>query len=188
MQAMSQVGEGYAGYESYKAQGDYQQGMLELNAKGEEFAAEDAMRRGSIESGRQKARTKQIRGKQKASLAAQGIDINSGSAADVQDETELYGEIDRMTIQNNAYKEAWGHRANAEAYRSKGRMAQIMAQGQARQSLVTGITNSVTSGMMASNFYKGKTSGEEISEAIKSTGKRRNAEELEQSKKYTFIS
>lgn len=47
-------------------------------------------------------------GTQRVNLAAQGIDIDSDAALQVQIETKEDGTEDVATIKNNAWKEAWG--------------------------------------------------------------------------------
>lgn len=48
-------------------------------------------------------------GAQRVSLAAQGIDVNEGTALDIQAGTREMGELDILKILNNASREAWGY-------------------------------------------------------------------------------
>jgi hypothetical protein len=114
-----------------KLQGDaamthanFQKQQFEFNARLSEYQAEDAVRKGETQTQEHGTRTKQLIGKQRASLAAQGIDIESGSALDVQEDTAVQSAVDIMTIRNNAWREAWGFKVQADDYKSKGRLAE----------------------------------------------------------------
>jgi hypothetical protein len=52
----------------------------------------------------------------KASQAASGIDVNSGSAADVQQSERQTGRLSSLTEENNALLQAYGYRAAATGY------------------------------------------------------------------------
>jgi hypothetical protein len=53
-------------------------------------------------------------GTQRAEFAAQGVDVGSGSAVDVQKDTAYQGEIDALTLRTNAAREAWGYTVEAQ--------------------------------------------------------------------------
>lgn len=52
--------------------------------------------------------TKAMLGEQKASLAANGIDVGSEVSMNLQEDTLRRGREDVNTIKNNAWREAWG--------------------------------------------------------------------------------
>lgn len=87
------------------------------NAKLALRQAEDALRRGQDEELALRQRVAQTRGTQTAALAARGIDVSSGSALGLISDTEYLGEIDALTIRDNAAREAWGHQRTAQDYR-----------------------------------------------------------------------
>lgn len=55
-------------------------------------------------------------GQIKAAQAASGVDVNTGSAADVQESQREIGKLDAETTANNASLEAYGYRAKAMNY------------------------------------------------------------------------
>ena len=56
---------------------------------------------------------KQLIGRQRAVLAANGVDVNEGSAVDIQVDTAGIGKLDELTIRSNAAREALGYRYQA---------------------------------------------------------------------------
>lgn len=97
-----------------KAQGAATAEAAQQNAAFANASADDAIKRGEFESDQQRLETRAMIGSQRAGFAANGIDVNSGSAADVQDDTAAMGELDALTIKNNASREAWGYRNQAQ--------------------------------------------------------------------------
>lgn len=122
---------GYAQGEAQKAQGRYAERMSELNARMIDLRADDTLKRGDQEAGVFGKKIRKLVGAQRAALGASGIAIDSGSAQAVQDETELSGKLDALTIKNNAWKEAWGLRTEARNARFEGKMARTTADGNA---------------------------------------------------------
>lgn len=133
-----QLGSSFSQSLSIKAQGDYESSVLNLNARFSELQAEDALRRGKRDATQFKREAKKLMGSQRVSLAAQGIDIESGSALDVQLDTAEQVEEDIISIKNNAWKEAWGYRVQAMDYRNQGQLAKLSAQNSARNTILSG--------------------------------------------------
>lgn len=133
------------GGEATRAAGNYAYQVNEINALGSEQAAADALASGNLEAERLGRDTRSLKGSQRAAFAGQGVDVNSGSALDVQQDASKQGEIDQATIRSNAYKEALGLRTQAQGYRTAGAQAlqagnntaDAMDQG-AKDTLVTG--------------------------------------------------
>ena len=73
------------------------------------YASERAIVQKTAEAGRVKA-------SQRASLAANGIAIGEGSAAELQASTDLIKEIDVNQMKTNALQQAWGYRFQASNY------------------------------------------------------------------------
>jgi len=100
-------------YQTQKAEGIYQQGMSKINARRAEIAAEETLRKGDKDASDYSKQVKELTGSQKASLAAQGIDLGFGTASDVVAITEEQGIENIKTIKNNAFREAMGYRTRA---------------------------------------------------------------------------
>lgn len=114
-------------YQAGKAQSQ----IAGYNARVAEAQAVDAIERGELEESRQRSSTQQLIGSQRARLAAQGIEIDSGSALEVQEDTAALGEMDALMIRNNAAREAWGYRTQAADYRNQGTIAKAQGTSQA---------------------------------------------------------
>lgn len=93
---------------------NFQSGMMKQNALFKEQAAQETIAAGDTSADWQRVRTGQAVGTQRSVQAANGIDVNSGSAAQLQDDTAMLGELDALTIQNNAAREAYGYRVQAQ--------------------------------------------------------------------------
>lgn len=141
LQGVSAVAGLYGSYtqaQAAKQQGKYEQSVYESNARMAELEAEEATSRGNREANRVRAKGRAVRGSQRAALAGQGVDVGTGTAADLQLETDTLSEMDALTVQNNAWREAWGYRAEASNLRYQGRFARLGAKTQARNTLLTG--------------------------------------------------
>jgi hypothetical protein len=132
-----------------RMQGDYQQQIAETNARASEELAKGSIERGKTESALVKGRARQLIGTQRTSYAGQGVDVNSGSAINVQDEAFTMGETDALTVKNNAWREAWGYKTQASNLRSQGRIANLTARTQARNTMLTGGLSAVGSILQA---------------------------------------
>lgn len=112
-------------------QGDYQGAILDQNAGVADQQAADAIVRGAEAEGRSRAGTSQLTGSQRAAMAAQGIDLNSGSAADVQSNDQALGDLDALAIRRNARREAWGFKTQAANDRAQANLARMGGAGAA---------------------------------------------------------
>ena len=97
-------------YSTYQ-QGRAQRAISRANERLAEMRARDAIKRGQEAEGISRQRTRKVLGSQRAAQAAQGIRTDYGSPLDIQLETGDIGELDALTIKNNALREAFGHRA-----------------------------------------------------------------------------
>lgn len=129
------VGAGYSAYSSMKA-GSAQQGMFQRNAQFAEAQAIDAEARGRVNEQRQRETTEGVIGSQRVSFAAQGVDVNKGSSLDVQADAAYLGELDALTIRNNAAREAWGYRTQAGDFMQQGQYARDAGQMQAYNTIL----------------------------------------------------
>ncbi len=125
----------YQGYAQHEA-GQAQEDIAKRNAKLLDRSAADALRRGDQEAIASRRRTKLLVGEQRAAAAAQGLDVNTGVAADLQEQARAFGEEDEATIRRNAFDEAWGIRTQARNQRAEGRYA---ARAGTNQAIGTGL-------------------------------------------------
>ena len=143
--AVSQVGSAYSQSQAIEAQGEYQKTQFETNAKFADLSGKEALRIGDENANKVKADANRMVGKQRAVLAAQGIDVGTGSAVDIQEDTKQQGELAAMTIKNNAWREAWGYKIDAMNNRYSGSMAAMAATNSSRSTLLTGGINALSS-------------------------------------------
>lgn len=115
-----------------------QAGISDYNAAVADLQAKDAVERGKIESDKFRTRTRALVGEQRTSFAAGNVDVGFGSAVDVQADAAMLGELDALTVQTNAAREAWGFRVEATDQRNRARVqreegANAAAAGKERQ-------------------------------------------------------
>jgi hypothetical protein len=154
--AFSSASNAYSQSQAMKSQGEWSRMQSETNARLAKMQADDAIKRGDKEAQEHRKQTSQLIGKQRANMAAQGIELDSGSALEIQQEAKVMGEADALTIKNNAWKEAWGYRVNAQNIRGQGRIDEMTAKHGARQTLITGGLQTLRYGAEAAHEYKKK--------------------------------
>jgi len=93
--------------------------IADNNAQLAEWQASQAIVNGQAAEEGSRLQTAQIYGRQRAGLAASGVDLGYGSATDILASTELLGERDATTIHDNALREAWGYRTEGLDYRNQ---------------------------------------------------------------------
>lgn len=151
--AVSDTGSAINQAGSIKAQGIYEKSQYDINSRFARLQAEDAEARGNQNSANLKKNVKKTIGSQRAALAAQGIEVDTGSAAEVQTDTAILGAMDAMTIRNNAHREAFGYRVQASDYARRGELTLQSAKQQAKSTILTGGLKSLSDfGMAYSNM------------------------------------
>lgn len=133
----AQFASGVIQAESIRAEGSFRKSTADANARLLDLRAEDEIRRGEKDATEYKKRVRKLRGAQRAAYGASGVDVNTGSAMLVQQETEEQGSLDALTIKNNAWKAAWGLKQEAFNTRMEGEYAQIGAKGSAARTYAT---------------------------------------------------
>lgn len=155
--ASSAVGTYYAG-QAQRSALEYSAFTAETNARLAEKSAQSVMLQGEQQAHQDQLRTSQIEGAQRSGFAADGVDINEGSAARVQASTAVMGAIDADTAQANAVRAAWGYRTQGTNYANQARFNTTSADN--ISPLASGATSLLGSaGAVASNWYKQSKSG-----------------------------
>lgn len=93
-----------AGMASYQAQ------VARNNQMIAEGYARRALQQGQVDEQNRRLKTAAALGSQRASLASQGGDVDSGSPLDLQADTARLGEYDAQAIRSNAALKAYGYR------------------------------------------------------------------------------
>lgn len=138
-----------------QAVGLYQQGQVAKqvgrnNQIMAEYAAQDAIRRGDEQANKIQQQARALKGSQRASMAAKGLDLGVGTAAELQDQTDFFGAVDASTARFNAQRDAWSSRAGGANARAQGDAAARQGNLQAFGTLLT------TGGQVASKWYTNK--------------------------------
>ena len=111
------------------AQMKRERAIAKQNAKLAEAAAEDALYRGRQAQFALRLKQAQLKGSQRAAMAANGVALDSATAVDIQAGTDLIAGMDAATLENNARREAYGYRMQATNYQSQVAAANPMAAG-----------------------------------------------------------
>lgn len=121
----------YVQSKAARGQSRYQAGVARNNATMAEYAAADAIARGGEAANRSNQQYRQLRGRQVAAMAANGIDIGgSGSALNILEDTDVMASIDATTIRNNAARQAWGYQVEGQNYRTSAGMYDATADAE----------------------------------------------------------
>ena len=125
----------------------------DLNARMLESSAQSTLLTGQREEQKSRIATANIKGKQRASLAANGVDLGVGSAENALTTTDVMGEIDASTIAANAVANAWGYRTQAVNETSKARSARAAASAiNPESAMFTSLIGSA--GQVAASWYQ----------------------------------
>jgi hypothetical protein len=136
---------------TFRAFGAYQQASADksaLQSQAQAFTWDQAIRKqqaleqqqtGAAESTQSGLKYASLYGQQRAAMASNGVQLDSGSAAAVAASTKLVSSIDAATIQNNANRESWNYQAAATNF---GNQAAFKSAG---ADSITPITSAATS-------------------------------------------
>lgn len=130
----------------------YQQGQVaeataRNNAKVAEYAAQDAQRRGEEEAQAVQRKGAALKSSQRVALAAKGLDLTYGTAADVQDQTDFFTQADVATTRTNAAREAWNYRAKGQQALAEGKAESLSSMYKATGTLLG------SAGQVADKWY-----------------------------------
>lgn len=134
---------------------NYESSVATNNATLANYQANVAQQVGDQQLNNSELRTAQLFGAQRATMAANGVDLGSGSANEVLASTKYMGERDALTIQNNTANQVWGYKTQGQNYTSEAAADTATANAinpryAAAASLLSG------AGTVASNWYRSK--------------------------------
>lgn len=112
--AVSAAGAGMSAYGSIQ-QGNYQAQVAKNNATMAQQNATYSAQSGLAQGQQQSLQNAAQLGQMKANQAANNVDINSGSALDVQEGQEAAGNLDTQTTIHNSLLQAYGYQTQAES-------------------------------------------------------------------------
>jgi hypothetical protein len=97
-------------------------------------------------------KTGALKSSQRASMAANGIDLGSDSAINILTSTDLMGEIDKNQLNTNIVRNAWGYKTQESNYTASSTMKAAQADGINPQSSYNASLLS-NAGSVAMNWY-----------------------------------
>lgn len=143
---------GFYGAKVTKNQLAFEASMARINARISELGARSAFERGQKEVASLTMQAGQLKSRQRAAMASNGIDLGEGNAAEVQASTELMKELDKQTLEANAVRSAWGYRVEASNMQSAAMMKEGSAAG--ISPLMAGASSLLTAaGKVAKSWY-----------------------------------
>lgn len=148
----------YADSVSLGLQADAEKKQAEINNKIMNLKAKQAAENGEVGAAKLKAQANKMQGSQRAALAASGVVVDYGTAADIQDETSLFSSIDAEKIKNNAMLEALGYKMQGANILMQGEFNSMALNNKAQNSLLTG---AIKAGAYGYQAYNGGTPKEE---------------------------
>jgi hypothetical protein len=150
--AMSAYGT-YQQGQSQKSMANYNARIAENNAQINEIEAQDAIKRGDEEANAIRRNADMLKGSQRASMAARGLDLAEGTAAELQFQTDFFSSVDQATARDNAKRQAWSIRTQGANFKSEAAMQHATAKSINPWMNTAGslLTNG---GMVASKWYK----------------------------------
>lgn len=142
------------------AQARYQSAVAKNNAAIAEMYAKDAEARGRVEELNVRNATKRLKGRQRAVMAANGVLLDGGTPADILADTAALGEVDALTVRNNAAREALGYRTQGMNFQAEARLQRLRASN-ASGTIPFAVGGAVLDGIssVASKWYSFKNTG-----------------------------
>jgi hypothetical protein len=158
----SQLVSGISQGAAYRAEGDFRKQQSEINSRFAEIEGEAALAKGDKEAAEFEKKVRQTTGTQRAILAAQGIDVDDGTALEIQLEAAEQGAKDAQTIKNNAWRQAFGFRQQSVNELIQGRFDSMTAKYRARSAVfgagVGGLAQGAA-GLSRSGYFDNKKGG-----------------------------
>lgn len=121
-----------------RRQGKFKESVAEYNARVSENEAEETRNAGVEQENIQRRRTAELLSKQRAQLGAANVDLSTGSALQLQQDTETLGEADALRIRSNFERRAEALETGADLTRSQGAFAASAGRGAAFGTLLSG--------------------------------------------------
>lgn len=155
---ITQTAGSFYSVKSQKRQFANQADMAEINARIAGLSARSELAAGRKEAARAGLMYGKLKSDQRAALAASGVDLGYGTAAELQAETDFIKEVDLNQIEANALSRAWSHRLHATDLRGQAMMARANAKS-VKPSLSAFNTLLTGAGQVADSWYSANKQG-----------------------------
>lgn len=130
---------GMAAYQS----GQFNAGVSRQNARLADASATDAILRGQFAAVSSRLQAGRLAGQQKTALASSGVQVNSGSALDLLNDTSMMSDFDAKMVANRAAREAWGYKTQADQFRQRASMEEAGGKAALGESILGGVDQGV---------------------------------------------
>lgn len=117
--AGGQMMQGYSAMQ----QGKYEAGIARQNAALERESAIQSIKQGQVERRDYWRKVGSTKGQQIAAMAANGIDVDYGTASRIQDDTQMLSDEDAANLYENIHNRTRGHIINAANYKMEAKAA-----------------------------------------------------------------
>lgn len=155
--------------------------IARINAQMMEWQAQSRLHANTKDQVRLTMQAGKTKASQRAALAANGVAVGEGSAAELQASTDIIKEIDSNQLTENARREAWGMRMQAANYEGQALMAEAEKKNKwdvFGTTLLGGVSQVAQSYMLynamglfdGSSSTGGSTSGNLVSSGAKTIG------------------
>jgi hypothetical protein len=142
--------------QAQREQADFQADQDKFNSVQSNLQADDAIARGEIDAQNAGTQARQFKGAQKSAIAASGVAVDSGSAADLLAETDKMSTLDILQIKNNAAREAFGYRSQGANYANQADITRRTGKSVAANTLLTGGANAISTIANAATSYSNR--------------------------------
>ena len=113
-----------------QASAKYQSAVARNNQILAQRAAADATARGAQEAKQHLRQTAMLIGKQRTTLAANGVLVDTGSALDITADTAATGQLEALQIKNNAAREALGFETQGMNFQAESTLSLMKAKSE----------------------------------------------------------
>ena len=107
---------------------NFQADMAAINSRQAEYAAQSTLQAGQSQVQQYTMAAGQQKAEATASMAAHGVTLGVGSAQDVSASQDLIKDMDVLTINSNATKQAWAQRQQATNFSNQSMLDRVSAQ------------------------------------------------------------
>lgn len=121
-------------------EGEYQRDIADYNVRIAENEAKDTRNVATEKENIHRRKVASVATSQRASFGAKGVDINTGSAADLIEDTSLLGEVDALRIRETGSKQVDALGREASLIDAQGNQARSQGHVNAAGSALSGIS------------------------------------------------
>ena len=153
-----------------KQQADFDAMQMRFNSSLVKYQQEDLQDQTTRDIIEREKQVKQMIGSQRATMAAQGIEVEGEIGAAVEEETRMIGMEDVQAIKNNAWRESMGLQIKERDLLTQARSTELSGQSKANSTRASGMLSGMSTGLSgisrmgikpsySNNNYTNKTGG-----------------------------